>query len=208
MIAPANKLPGTLLLIVLSVLVLSALRPYDRVTWWMEVAPVIIAIPVLAVSYRTFPLSPLLYIVIALHACILICGGYYTYARVPLGFWMEEWFSFTRNNYDKIGHFFQGFTPALVTRELFIRRNYLRRGPMLAFICLCVPMAISAWYELIEWGAAVALGQGADEFLGTQGDIWDTQEDMFSCFIGALSALAAFSWVQEKFLGNYRQGRS
>jgi putative membrane protein len=172
-------------------LLLSGWRPFDRLTWWLEVAPILIALPVLWLSFRRFPLSTLLYACIFLHACILLMGGAYTYARVPLGHWVAEWLGLARNPYDKLGHFAQGFVPALVAREVLLRGAWVRGRRMLGFLVLCVVLAISASYELIEWGAAVALGQGADEFLGTQGDPFDTQSDMgFALLGGFISRLA------------------
>ena len=177
------------------ILVISGLHPHDRATWLMEVMPVLIALPILAVTHRRFPLTDLLYCLIFLHALILIAGGTYSYARVPIGFWVQDIFSLARNPYDKLGHFAQGLVPALVAKEILWRGGYVsvpqqdRGGKMLAFLSICIAMAISAWYELIEWWAALIMGQGADEFLGTQGDQWDTQSDMFMAFIGATVAM-------------------
>lgn len=168
---------------------LSGITPYERSTWLMEVAPILIATPVLIWSYRRFPLTSLLYALIALHAAILIVGGIYTYARVPLGFWVQEAFGLARNPYDRLGHFAQGFVPALIAREIFLRRAVVRGRGWTALLAVSVALAISALYELVEWGAAVALGQGADAFLGTQGDPWDTQSDMAMALIGALLAV-------------------
>ena len=181
----------------LALLALSGAKPYDRATWLMEVLPVMIALPVLWLTYRTFPLTTLVYVCIFVHATVLMLGGAYTYARVPLGFQMAEIFGLNRNPYDKIGHFFQGFVPALVAREILLRGGYVRGRRMLAFVVVCIVLAISATYELVEWGAALALGQGADEFLGTQGDPWDTQSDMFLALVGALTALALFSSLHD-----------
>lgn len=158
----------------------------------------LIALPLLGATYRRFPLTDLLYCLIALHAVVLMVGGAYTYARVPFGFDLQHWLHLERNPYDRIGHFMQGFVPALVAREILLRGRYVTGKAMLGFLCLCVVMAISAWYELIEWGAAVALGQGADEFLGTQGDPWDTQSDMLMAMIGALSALVLLAPWQDR----------
>jgi putative membrane protein len=188
-----RRLCGVLLVIVSAALVLSAIKPHDALTWLLEVLPVLIAVPLMIATYRRFPLTPLLYVLIALHALVLIVGGHYTYARVPLGFWMQDWFGFTRNNYDKIGHFAQGFIPAIAAREVLIRVFALPSKKLVAFLCVAICLAVSACYELIEWGAALALGQGADEFLGTQGDIWDTQSDMFLALIGSISALLLLS---------------
>ncbi len=171
----------------------SGWRPYDRATWLMEVAPVLIALPVLAFTWRKFPLTTLVYTCIFVHACILMLGGAYTYARVPLGFALQDVLHLARNPYDRIGHFAQGFVPALITREILLRGGYVTVRPMLNFLTGCVVLAISATYELIEWAAALALGQGADEFLGTQGDPWDTQSDMFMALVGATTALVLFS---------------
>lgn len=183
---------------VLVALVYSGIAPYDRATWWMEVAPVLIAAPVLVATYGRFPLTTLLYLVIALHAVVLMAGGAYTYARVPFGFWLQDLLSLSRNPYDKIGHFMQGFVPALVAREILIRAGHIARGRMASFLSLCVALAVSLAYELIEWGAALALGQGADEFLGTQGDAWDTQSDMFMALLGASAALLLLARVQDR----------
>ena len=182
----------------LLLLAYSGWHPYDRITWIMEVLPILIAMPIMWVSYRKFPLTDLLYVCIFLHAVVLIAGGAYSYARVPLGFQIADLFHLTRNPYDKIGHLFQGFVPALVAREIFIRRECVRGKKMIAFLATCVVMMISASYELIEWGAAVALGQGADEFLGTQGDPWDTQSDMLFALIGAVLALLFFSRFHDR----------
>jgi len=180
---------------------ISGARPYDRTTWLLEVLPVLIALPLLWVTYRRFPLTTLLYVLIFVHAAVLIMGGAYTYARVPLGFQIQEALGLARNPYDKIGHFFQGFVPALVAREILLRGGHVHTGKMLAFVVICIALAISAVYELIEWLAAVMLGQGADEFLGTQGDPWDTQSDMLCALIGAVSALALFTRMQDRQIG-------
>ncbi|WP_436897817.1 DUF2238 domain-containing protein [Acinetobacter gyllenbergii] len=182
---------GTAILAIL--LLISGIQPFDRTTWWLEVIPVLIAVPLLFATYKAFPLSPLLYGLIFLHAIVLIVGGAYSYARVPLGFEMAQWFGLERNPYDKIGHFMQGFVPAIAAREILIRNHILSKGKMLSFIVICIVLAISASYELIEWAAALSLGQGAEEFLGTQGDEWDTQSDMFFALIGSITALLLFS---------------
>ena len=184
--------PRHLTLAALALLVLLAIsgaHPYDRPTWALETLPVMLVLPVLWATYRRFPLTTLLYVCIFAHAVVLMVGGAYTYARVPLGFQLADLFGLSRNPYDKIGHFFQGFVPALAAREILIRGAYVRGRRMLAFLVVCVVLAISACYEFLEWGTALALGQGADEFLGTQGDPWDTQSDMFFALIGAVSAL-------------------
>lgn len=188
----------------ITLLLVSAIHPYDRTTWLMEVAPVLIAVPLLLATQRRFPLTPLLYGLIWAHALILIVGGIYTYARVPFGFWLQDVFALGRNPYDKIGHFAQGFVPVLVAREILLRGSHVNGRKMAGFLSVCVAVAISAWYELIEWWAALALGQGADEFLGTQGDPWDTQSDMFMAFIGALAALALLSRWHDRQIARMR----
>lgn len=179
--------------ILILILIISGIHPFDRGTWVMEVLPVLIIVPLLIYTYKTFPLTNLLYSLIFLHAIVLIVGGAYTYARVPLGFEIAQWFSLDRNPYDKIGHFMQGFVPAIAAREILIRHQILAKGKMLSFIVICIVLAISATYELIEWAAALALGQGAQEFLGTQGYEWDTQSDMFFALIGVITALLLLS---------------
>ena len=179
--------------ILMLILIISGIHPFDRGTWLMEVLPVLIIVPLLIYTYKTFPLTNLLYSLIFFHAIVLIVGGAYTYARVPLGFEIAQWFSLDRNPYDKIGHFMQGFVPAIAAREILIRHQILAKGEMLSFIVICIVLAISATYELIEWAAALALGQGAQEFLGTQGYEWDTQSDMFFALIGVITALLLLS---------------
>lgn len=169
-------------------LVASGVAPYDRFTWFMEVAPVLIAMPLLIATRRRLPLTTLLYVLVCIHGLILIYGAAYTYARVPLGFELQALFGFERNPYDRIGHFAQGFVPAIVARELLIRVFRISRGGLLFFLVICIVLAVSAFYELIEWWSALVMGQAADEFLGTQGDPWDTQWDMFLALVGALVA--------------------
>jgi putative membrane protein len=193
-------------LVVLAALVASGIKPYDRVTWIMEVAPVLIAAPILVATHRRFPLTPLLYAVICVHCLVLILGGAYTYARVPPGFWLQDLFELSRNPYDKIGHFMQGVTPALLAREIFLRGGHVADRKMAAFLAVCVALAVSALYELIEWWAALALGQGADEFLGTQGDHWDTQSDMFLALLGAAAGLLMFSKLHDRQIAALRPG--
>lgn len=184
----------------LALLALSGVRPYDRVTWVLEVFPIFVVVPLIWATHRRFPLSTLLYACIFVHAGVLMLGGAYTYARVPLGFQLEAWLGLSRNPYDKIGHFFQGFVPALAAREILLRGAWVRGRRMLAFVVVCIVLAISATYELIEWAAALALGQGADEFLGTQGDPWDTQSDMFFALLGAATALLTLSRLHDRQL--------
>jgi putative membrane protein len=183
----------SLLFAVMVVLVWSGIAPHDRFTWFLEVAPVLIGVPVLLLTARRFPLTPLVCTLLAIHACILMVGGKYTYAEVPLGYWVNTITGWTRNNYDRLGHLAQGFVPAIVARELLLRTSPLKRGKWLTFLCVCICLAISATYELIEWRTAVATGGAADAFLGTQGDPWDTQEDMAMAGIGAILSLTLLS---------------
>lgn len=183
---------------VLAALCVSGVHPLDRATWLMEVLPVMVAAPVLILTYRRFPLTTLLYLLIAAHAVILMVGGAYTYAHVPFGFWLQDMLGTARNPYDKIGHFAQGFVPALAAREILLRGKYLASRAMAGFLAICVALAISACYELIEWWAALVMGQDADEFLGTQGDAWDTQSDMFFALSGAVAALLAMTRLQDR----------
>lgn len=191
--------------IVAAALLLSGIQPYDRPTWLLEVFPVLLAAPVLAATRRRFPLTTMLYVLIAVHALILILGARYTYARVPLGFWLQDFFQLDRNPYDKIGHLAQGFVPALIAREILWRCRYLSSKGMTAFLSLCVALAISACYELLEWGAALALADGATDFLGTQGDHWDTQEDMFFALVGACAALLFFTRAHDRQMAGVEQ---
>jgi putative membrane protein len=173
----------------------SGVAPRERGTWLMEVAPVLIALPLLWTTRRSFSFTSLAYVLIGVHGLILIVGGAYTYAHVPAGFWVQDWLGLARNPYDRLGHLAQGFVPAIVAREILIRIFRLAPGKFLFFVTLCICLAISAFYELIEWWAALALGAGADEFLGTQGDPWDTQWDMFLALLGAIAAqLALAKW--------------
>ena len=194
--------------LLLGLLALSGAHPYDRLTWLLEVLPIIVVLPLLWFTRTRYPLTALLYAAIFLHAVVLMTGGAYTYARVPVGFYLADLFDLSRNPYDKIGHFFQGLVPALAVREILLRGAYVRGRRMLAFIVVCVVLAISATYELIEWGAALALGQGADEFLGTQGDVWDTQSDMFCALLGAITALLVFARLHDRQLQNLTTKRN
>ncbi|MEQ8504333.1 MAG: DUF2238 domain-containing protein [Rhodospirillales bacterium] len=188
MIAANDRELALLALLWLAALALSAVGVADRVTWFLEVVPVMAALPLMMATRSRFPLTPLLYRLAFLHGLVLILGGHYTYAQVPLGFWIQDALDLARNPYDRIGHFFQGFVPAILAREILIRKTDLARGKILFFVVACICLAFSAFYELIEWWAAVILGQGADDFLGTQGDVWDTQWDMFMALVGAVLA--------------------
>ena len=181
-------LRASLLLAVLAALVASGVAPYDRGVWWAEVMPVLIAVPILVASARRFPLTPLTYGLIAFFSLILILGGAYTYARVPIGFVVQDWFELARNPYDRFGHFFQGVTPAILGRELLLRTSPLRPGKWLFFLVTLSCLGISALYELVEWAAAELWAGGAVEFVGMQGDVWDAQADMLMAVMGAMLA--------------------
>lgn len=200
MSTPRSQVLVAATIVLVALLGYSGAYPYDRTTWLLEVFPILLAVPVMWASHRRFPLTDLLYVLIFLHALVLMAGGAYTYARVPLGFYIADLLHVTRNPYDKIGHFMQGVVPAMVAREIFIRGDHVRGRKMLPFVVTCVVLAISATYELVEWAAAVALGQGADEFLGTQGDPWDTQSDMLFALIGAVTALLLLSRLHDRQL--------
>jgi putative membrane protein len=192
--------PLALLILVGIALVLSGIAPNDRGTWWLEIFPILIGVPILVATYRRFPLTTLVYTLLAVHALILMLGGHYTYARVPLGFWAQDLFGFARNHYDRLGHFAQGFIPAILVREILLRTSPLRPGRWLFVLVTAVCLAFSACYEFIEWGAALAGGESADAFLGTQGDVWDTQWDMFFALIGAITAQLTLSKVHDRAL--------
>ncbi len=187
-----------LLVLLAGVTVWSWVEPFDRMTWWLESLPVFIGLPILWLSRKTFPLTRLVYYFLFAHAALLLVGAHYTYARVPLGFWLQEWFDFYRNNYDRLGHIAQGFVPALVARELFIRRKIVKLGRWLFFLVLCFCLAFSAFYELIEWWVAVLAGDGSIEFLGVQGDVWDAQWDMFLALLGAIAAQLLLARCQDR----------
>ncbi|MFY9552559.1 MAG: DUF2238 domain-containing protein [Thermoanaerobaculia bacterium] len=196
--------PAVLLAVGAALLVVSGIGPRDRYTWILEVAPILVAVPILVATYKPFPLTRLAYRLIFLHACILMLGGHYTYAEVPLGYWMRDVFGFTRNHYDRIGHLAQGFVPAILAREILLRKTKLQPGGWLFFLVTCVCMAISAFYEFIEWWTALASGQAAMAFLGTQGDVWDTQWDMFLAFLGAVTAQVTLARVHDRQLAALR----
>ena len=189
----AVRWPAVLLALVLAVLVWSGIRPFDFLTWFLEVSPAIVGIVVLAAKWRTFPLTPLVTTLIALHMMILAVGGHYTYALVPAGDWVRDAFGLSRNHYDRLGHLAQGFVPAMIARELFLRLNVLARRGWMNVLLVCICLAISAVYELIEWWTALIIGEKSDSFLGTQGDVWDTQTDMFLAGVGAICAVAFFA---------------
>ncbi len=192
------RLPRVLLFLGIAVFIWSGFTPKDRLTWVLEVFPAVLAAGVLIATRRSFPLTDLLYVLIFFHACILMVGGKYTYAEVPLGNWARDAFHLARNHYDRLGHFAQGFVPAVAAREVLLRRGVVRRGGWLAFLVFSVCMMVSALYELLEWRVAVATGSAADAFLGTQGDPWDTQEDMATCAVGAALALLLLSRLHDR----------
>jgi putative membrane protein len=183
---------------VVAVILWSGWRPYDRLTWWLEASPGLAGLIILATTYRRFRFTTLCYTLIALHICVLCVGGHYTYARVPLFNWLQPIFGWQRNDYDRLGHLMQGFVPAIIAREVLIRFEVLKRKKWLTFLVLSICLGISAFYELIEWWTALASGAAAIDFLGTQGDVWDTQSDMFCAFIGAISALLFLSALHNR----------
>ena len=190
----------TLLLIVGVVFCWSGWRPYDRFTWWLETAPALAGLVILLATYRRFPLTNLCYALIALHICVLCLGGHYTYARVPLFDWLRPIFGWERNHYDRLGHLMQGFVPAIIAREVIIRLGVVHRKKWVPFLVVSVCLAISAFYELLEWWAALIGGSAADDFLGSQGDVWDTQSDMCLALIGAVCALLFLSHFHDRGL--------
>ena len=197
---PPRREPLALLVLGLVALAVTAIRPHDYFTWLLEVAPILIGVPLLVWSYRRFPLTPLLYGLLFVHALILMLGGHYTYAEVPPGFWVRDALGLARNHYDRLGHFAQGFVPAILAREILLRRSPLRPGKWLFFLVTCVCLAISACYEFVEWWTAVTTGDSATAFLGTQGDPWDTQWDMFLALVGSLTAQLTLARVQDRQL--------
>ena len=181
-------------------------QPADRLTWWLEALPVVVAVPLLIATRGSFPLTRLLYWLIALHSAILLVGAHYTYAQVPLGFWLQETLGLARNHYDRIGHLAQGFIPAMVAREILLRKRVLVPGGWLFFLVCCFVLALAATYELLEWWTAVIAEEGAIAFLGTQGDVWDTQWDMLLALIGALAALLTLTPVHDRQLAQTAPG--
>jgi len=195
-------LPPVVLGVVMVALVVTGIRPYDRLTWLLETVWVIAGIPVVLLTWRRFPLTTLLCCLLAIHALILMYGGLYSYARTPLGDWLRDLLDLSRNPYDRIGHFAQGFIPAILVREILVRRSPLRGGRWLPVIVVCVCLAFSAFFEMIEWWSAVIGGSAADDFLATQGDVWDTQWDMFTALVGAVTALVVLSRLHNRQLAS------
>ncbi|HEU5249294.1 MAG TPA: DUF2238 domain-containing protein [Thermoanaerobaculia bacterium] len=205
---PPRREPLVLLVVGLVLLVVSGIRPRDRFTWVLEVAPILVAVPVLAATYRRFPFTPLAYRLIFLHGLILMTGGHYTYAEVPLGFWVRDLLGLARNHYDRLGHLAQGFVPAILAREVLRRGLRIQPGGWLFFLVTSICLAVSATYELIEWWTAVASGSAAMAFLGTQGDVWDTQWDMFLALLGAITAQILLARVHDRELARIAAARS
>jgi putative membrane protein len=181
-------------------LIWSGIKPHDYFTWFLEVSPALIALVILGATYKKFRFTDMAYWLMLIHAIILMIGGHYTYAKVPLFDWLKDAYDLSRNHYDKLGHFAQGFIPAIIAREILIRKSPLNRGKWLFFIVVSICLAISAFYEFIEWWVAVATGTAAEAFLGTQGYVWDTQSDMFLAFLGAIIALVLFGKINDKSL--------
>jgi putative membrane protein len=196
----AERFHWVLLSVFFAALLWSAIRPFDRLTWVLEVVPTLVALPILVATYRRFPFTHLVYALILLHAIVLMVGGHFSYAREPVFEWLKQVMHWPRNNYDKLGHFAQGFVPAMIAREILLRKSPLRRGGWLFFLVVCVCGALSACYELVEWLTAVVGGGKSEEFLGTQGYQWDTQTDMLMAFIGAIVAQLTLSRVQDRQL--------
>lgn len=195
-----NREPLILFCIGMVALVVSAIRPFDWLTWWLETIPAIVGAGVLIATYRRFRFTNFVYRLVLIHSLILILGAHYSYARVPLGFWVQDLFELSRNHYDRVGHFAQGFFPAIVVREVLLRMTPLKRGGWLFFLVVSVCLAISAFYEFTEWWAALAGGEAATDFLGTQGDVWDTQWDMFCAFVGSITSLLILGRLHDRAL--------
>lgn len=200
-VPPGPRERGLLLALVVGALIVSGIAPKDRLTWLLEVVWVIAAIPLIALTWRRFPLTRLLCWLLVAHALVLIHGGAHTYAETPLGFWLRDLLGFERNPWDRVGHLMQGFVPAILARELLLRRTPLRRGGWLVYLVLAACLSFSAFFELIEWWAALIYGADADAFLATQGDQWDTQWDMFLCLCGAALSLLLWSRLHDRQLG-------
>ena len=183
-----------------AVLVWSGIHPRDTFTWFLEVLPALLGVGILAATYPRFRFSMLVYVLVSLHAVILMVGGHYTYAEMPAFNWLRDAFALSRNHYDRVGHFAQGFVPAIIAREILLRLSPLRRGKLLFFIVVSICLAASAAYEFIEWWVSLAVGSAAYAFLGTQGDVWDTQWDMFMALVGAVIALLSLSGLHDRFL--------
>lgn len=198
---PGRTLGPALIAVTLAMLVASGIHPTDRLTWWMEVIWVVLGLPLVLLAWSRFPLTRLLCVLLVIHAGILVLGGHYTYAKVPLVDWVRDWLDLSRNHYDRLGHFAQGFVPAILARELLLRKTGLKPGGWLFYLCLSCALAFSAFFEMIEWWSAVIMGGKAEAFLATQGDIWDTQWDMFLAMCGAMLSQLLLSRQHDRELG-------
>ena len=199
--SPGPKMAWSLLIFVCLALAVSAIGAFDALTWFLEVVWVFIGLPLIIWHWKKFPLSKLLCFALVVHALILMYGGHYTYAETPLGLWAKDTFELSRNHYDRLGHFMQGFVPAILVRELLLRTSPLQRGKWLAVLTVCACLAFSAFFAMIEWWSALAWGGAADAFLATQGDVWDTQWDMFTCLCGAIISLLLMPKWHDQQLG-------
>lgn len=198
-----KEIPGShlaLLVIVVAVTAWSGWQPYDRFTWWLEVSPTLAGVAILIATYRRFRFTTICYALIAVHMCVLCVGGHYTYARVPAFDWLRPIFGWERNHYDRLGHLMQGFVPAIIAREILVRFDVIRKTKWRPFLIISICLAISAFYELLEWWAALIGGSAADDFLGSQGDVWDTQSDMCLALLGASGALLFLSYFHDRAL--------
>jgi putative membrane protein len=197
-----DKTKKAYLIIFFAALIISGINPHDYFTWFLEVIPALIALAILIVTYKKFQFSNFIYGLILFHSIVLMIGGHWTYAEVPFGFWIQDIFNFSRNHYDRFGHLMQGFVPAMVARELIIKNNIIPNRKWMNFFIIFTILGFSAFYEFFEWGMSVWTGEAADSFLGTQGDVWDTQWDMFMCFIGSTLAILTLSRFHDKYLKN------
>lgn len=200
-----DKTKKVMLAVFFIALIISGIKPHDYFTWFLEVVPALIALAILAATYKKFQFSNFVYGLILFHSIILMIGGHYTYALTPIGFWLQDFFDFSRNHYDRFGHFIQGFVPALAARELIIRKNIIPSRKWMNFFIIFTILGFSAFYEFFEWGMSLATGESATAFLGTQGDVWDTQWDMFMCFIGSALALLIFSKLHDKIIDQIKK---
>ncbi|MPY72362.1 MAG: DUF2238 domain-containing protein [Alphaproteobacteria bacterium] len=198
--APDAREPLALLAIAAAAVAVSGIGPEDRLTWWLEALPVMIGAPILVITWRRFPMTPLVYRLILIHGLILLLGAHYTYAKVPPGFWLQDWLDLSRNHYDRLGHLAQGFVPAILAREILLRTSPLCRGRWLFVLVTSVCLAFSAFYEMIEWWTALLGGAESEAFLGTQGDVWDTQWDMFLALVGAMTAQITLARAHDRAL--------
>jgi putative membrane protein len=200
-----DKTKKAYLIIFFVALIISGINPHDYFTWFLEVIPALVALVILVTTYKKFQFSNFIYGLILFHSIVLMIGGHWTYAEVPLGFWIQDVFNFSRNHYDRFGHLMQGFVPALVAREMIIRNNIISNRKWMTFFIIFTILGFSAFYEFFEWGMSLATGESATAFLGTQGDVWDTQWDMFMCLIGSTLAILTMGRFHDKFLKNLKK---